>query len=87
MRQAYFIVGLILGLAIAVFSLQNTALVEVRFLAWQATGSLAAVVLASEARKHVSSAVAPIPALPRVTIQRAGLFTRVACGPTSIPVR
>jgi uncharacterized integral membrane protein len=33
MRQAYFIAGLILGLAIAVFALQNTTAVEVKFLA------------------------------------------------------
>jgi putative membrane protein len=49
MRQAYFIVGLILGLAIAVFALQNTMAVEVRFLAWQVAGSLAVVVLGSAA--------------------------------------
>ena len=35
MRQAYFIMGLILGLVIAVFALQNTTGVEVRFLTWQ----------------------------------------------------
>jgi len=49
MRQAYFIAGLILGLAIAVFALQNTTAVEVKFLAWQVTGSLAVVVLGSAA--------------------------------------
>jgi uncharacterized integral membrane protein len=49
MRQAYFIAGLILGLAIAVFAPQNTTAVEVKFLAWQVTGSLAVVVLGSAA--------------------------------------
>lgn len=49
MRQAYFIAGLVLGLAIAIFALQNTAEVAVRFLGWQAQGPLAVVVLASAA--------------------------------------
>jgi len=49
MRQAYFIMGLILGLAIAVFALQNTMAVAVRFLAWQVAGSLAVIVLGSAA--------------------------------------
>lgn len=49
MRQAYFIVGLVLGLAIAVFALQNTTAVEVKFLAWQLAGPLAVVVLGSAA--------------------------------------
>ena len=47
MKQAYFIAGLILGLAIAVFALQNATAVEVEFLAWQVAGSLAMVVLGS----------------------------------------
>jgi len=38
---------LILGLAVAVFALQNRGGVEVRFLRWQVQGPLAAVVLAS----------------------------------------
>lgn len=49
MRQVYFTGGLVLGLVIAVFALQNTAAVELRFLLWKAQGSLAAVVLASVA--------------------------------------
>ena len=49
MRQVYFIVGLILGLAIAIFALQNTMAVEVKFLGWQVAGSLAVVVLGSAA--------------------------------------
>lgn len=47
MKQVYFVMGLILGLAIAVFALQNTTPVEVRFLTWQMAGSLALVVLIS----------------------------------------
>ena len=49
MRQFYFAVGLILGLAVAVFAMQNTAAVQVRFLVWQANGPLALVGLASAA--------------------------------------
>lgn len=47
MRQAYFVTGLILGVAVAVFALQNPASVVVRFLLWEAQGSLALIVLAS----------------------------------------
>jgi uncharacterized integral membrane protein len=49
MRQVYFTVGLILGLAVAVFAMQNTPAVEVRFLVWQVSGPLAVLVLASAA--------------------------------------
>ena len=44
MRQVYFTVGLILGLAVAVFAMQNTLGVEVRFLVWQVQAPLAVVV-------------------------------------------
>ena len=47
MRQAYLVVGLPLGLAVAVSALQNATAVEGKFFAWQATGSLAAEVLGS----------------------------------------
>ncbi len=47
MRQAYFITGLLIGIAITIFALQNTAAVEVHFLFWQTQGPLAAVVLLS----------------------------------------
>ncbi|HSB70069.1 MAG TPA: LapA family protein [Candidatus Methylomirabilis sp.] len=47
MRPAYFIAGLLLGVAVAIFALQNTGTVEVRFLLWQAQGSLALVVLSA----------------------------------------
>ena len=49
MRQFYFTVGLILGLGVAIFAMQNTLAIEVRFLVWQAHGPLALVVLASAA--------------------------------------
>ena len=61
MRQAYFIAGLILGLAIAVFALQNTTAVEVKFLAWQVAGPLAVVVLGSAAAGAVVALLFGIP--------------------------
>ena len=67
MRQAYFIAGLILGLAIAVFALQNTTAVEVKFLAWQVTGSLAVVVLGSAA---AGSLVALLFGIPEIVMAR-----------------
>lgn len=47
MKQAYVIAGLLLGVILTVFALQNTGGVEVRSLFWQARGPLAAVVLLS----------------------------------------
>jgi uncharacterized integral membrane protein len=47
MRQVYFIAGLILGVAITIFALQNTTGAELRFLFWQADGPLALVVILS----------------------------------------
>jgi uncharacterized integral membrane protein len=67
MKQAYFIAGLILGLAIAVFALQNTMAVEVRFLIWQVSGSLAVVVLGSAA---AGSLVALLFGIPEIVMAR-----------------
>lgn len=47
MRQVYFVAGLLLGIVLTIFALQNTAPVEIRFLLWNTQGSLAAVVLLS----------------------------------------
>lgn len=47
MRQVYFIAGLLLGVAITIFALQNTTGAELRFLFWQADGPLALVVILS----------------------------------------
>ncbi len=47
MKHLYFIVGLILGLAVAVFALQNTDSIQIRFLWWQVQGPLAAITLLS----------------------------------------
>ena len=49
MRNAYFIAGIVLGLGIALFALQNGMPVSVRFLGWGVDGPLAAVVLGSAA--------------------------------------
>ncbi len=45
MRHVYFIFGVVLGMAVAIFAVQNVAPVEVRFFLWQVEGPLAAVVL------------------------------------------
>jgi uncharacterized integral membrane protein len=44
MRSAYFVAGLILGVAGAVFGLQNSGVVEIQFLTWQMHLPLALVV-------------------------------------------
>lgn len=49
MRNVYFVLGIALGLGIAVFALQNGMPVSVSFLAWQVDGPLAGVVLGSAA--------------------------------------
>lgn len=45
MRHVYFIFGVLLGVVVATFAVQNVATVEVRFFFWQVEGPLAAVVL------------------------------------------
>jgi uncharacterized integral membrane protein len=47
MKHLYLIVGLILGLTVAVFALQNTDSIQIRFLWWQAQGPVAAITLIS----------------------------------------
>ncbi len=47
MKHVYFILGLVLGLAVAVFALQNTGAVQIRFFWWQVQGPVAAIALAS----------------------------------------
>lgn len=42
-----FILGLLLGGAVVVFVLQNVAVVTVTFFAWQLTGSLAVILIAT----------------------------------------
>lgn len=45
MQHVYFIFGVVLGVVVAIFAVQNVAPVEVRFFFWQVEGPLAAVVL------------------------------------------
>ncbi len=47
MKHLYFIVGLVLGLAVAVFALQNTDSVQIHFFWWQVQGPVAAIALLS----------------------------------------
>jgi uncharacterized integral membrane protein len=61
MRQVYFIGGLALGVIIAIFAVQNTMSVEVRFLWWQAQGPLAAAVLISAAAGAVVALLLGVP--------------------------
>lgn len=61
MRHAYFLGGLILGVVIAVFAVQNTMAVEVRFLVWQTQGPLAAAVLISAAAGALVALLLGIP--------------------------
>lgn len=65
MRQFYFTLGLILGLAVAIFAMQNTTAVEVRFLGWMANGPLALVVLASAAAGVLMALLFCLPAMLR----------------------
>ena len=45
MQHIYFIFGVVLGAAVAIFAVQNVTPVEIRFFLWQVEGPLAAVVL------------------------------------------
>jgi putative membrane protein len=45
MQHVYFIFGVVLGVVVAIFAVQNVAPVEVRFFLWHVEGPLAAVVL------------------------------------------
>jgi uncharacterized integral membrane protein len=49
MRQIYFIAGMVLGVAVALFAVQNGVPVEVRLFLWQVEGPLAAIVLGAAA--------------------------------------
>lgn len=61
MRHVYFASGLILGVAIAIFAMQNPMNVEVRFLLWQAQGPLAVAILISAAAGAVVALLLGIP--------------------------
>jgi len=61
MRHAYFIFGVVLGVALAVFAFQNVAPVDVRFVFWQVEGPLAAVVLGAVAAGLVLALLLGLP--------------------------
>ncbi|HSB70150.1 MAG TPA: LapA family protein [Candidatus Methylomirabilis sp.] len=65
MKHFYFTVGLILGLGVAVFAMQNTLGIEVRFLVWQVQAPLAVVVLASAATGALVVLLFSLPAILR----------------------
>jgi uncharacterized integral membrane protein len=81
MRQFYFTVGLILGLGVAVFAMQNTTAVEVWFLAWNANGPLALVVLASAAAGILMALLFCLPAMLRGRWRVRSLERRLESGP------
>jgi lipopolysaccharide assembly protein A len=80
MRQFYFTLGLILGLGVAVFAMQNTLAVEVRFLVWQAHGPLALVVLASAAAGVLIALLFCLPAMLRDRWRIRSLERRLELG-------
>ena len=80
MAQFYFIAGLILGLAIAIFALQNPGAVEVRFLRWQAQGPLALVVLLSAVGGLLVALLFGIPQLVAARWRIRSLERRLAVG-------
>ena len=80
MRQLYFTVGLILGLGVAVFAMQNTLAVEVRFLVWQTNGPLALVVLASAAAGLLIALLFCLPAMLRDRWRIRSLERRLESG-------
>jgi len=49
MRQISFIAGMVLGVAVALFAVQNVVPVDVRLFFWQVEGPLAAIVLGAVA--------------------------------------
>lgn len=85
MRQFYFVGGLILGLAVAIFALQNTVGVEVRFLAWQVQGPLAAVVLASAAAGLLVALLFTLPGIVASRRRIRGLERRLEAERSSPP--
>ncbi len=62
MRHLYFVLGLVLGLAVAVFALQNTGTVQIRFFWWQIQGPVAAIALASSLAGALVALLVSLPA-------------------------
>jgi lipopolysaccharide assembly protein A len=80
MRQFNFTLGLILGLGVAVFAMQNTLAVEVRFLVWQAHGPLSLAVLASAAAGVLIALLFCLPSMLRNRWRIRSLERRLETG-------
>ena len=65
--QVYLIVSLIVAVLAVVFAVQNNAPVEVTFLAWKFSGSLALVILLAVAAGALTSLFASLPSILRIT--------------------
>ncbi len=87
MKQVFFIAGLVLGLAIAVFALQNAAAVQVHFLFWQAQGPLAVMVLAAALAGLLAALLLGLPGLLSARRQIRSLERRLAGGPPESAAR
>ncbi len=90
MRPIYFTAGLILGLGLALFALQNGTPVAVQFLTWQVNGSLAAVVLGSGAAGALAALLFGLPSLIAArwrihTLERELASSRAAQRPPDSP--
>lgn len=81
MRRAYFIVGLLLGVALTIFALQNSATVELRFLLWQTRGPGAAVVLLSAIGGFLIAVFFGLPQIVSARWRIRSLERRLAGGP------
>ncbi len=77
MKHLYFIVGLILGLAVAVFALQNTGFVQVRFFWWQVQGPVAAIALVSAVAGGLVALLFSLPAWLTTRWRLRGLERRL----------
>jgi uncharacterized integral membrane protein len=86
MRHIYFIAGVVLGVVVAIFAVQNVAAVEVRFFLWQIEGPLAAVVLGAVAAGLVLALLLGLPdtILSRLRMRRLEHQVREA-NPEELP--
>jgi len=83
MRQAYFIVGLLLGVALTIFALQNSTTLELRFLFWQTQGPGAAVILLSAIGGFLVALFFGLPEIISARWRIRSLERRLAGGPTA----
>lgn len=67
------LVGFALGVATIIFALQNTDIVDLTFLGWQFTSSLALVIICATASGVVLGILASLPGLIQKSFRVAGL--------------